>query len=198
MVKRTTLLRSSCRWQLLELLEVYWVCVRCLSYESVHALFCFMFLMKLNFIFKLFSSSGALFNQLTFYIAYWRRNYLHKNGNRVKVGFWCSQWNLCFSNSAMLLYGWLQLSSCPFLLNPKMQIIEACLISLITSIISFGLPLLRKCSPCPEADPDSGIECPRPPGMYGNYVNVRCWLIIICSQLFWDDFFLSFLYLSWI
>ncbi|KAM1742589.1 chloride channel protein CLC-d-like isoform X1 [Malus sylvestris] len=80
---------------------------------------------------------GALFNQLTFYIAYWRRNYLHKNGNRVKI-------------------------------------IEACLISLITSIISFGLPLLRKCSPCPEADLDSGIECPRPPGMYGNYVNFYC------------------------
>lgn len=61
----------------------------------------------------------------------------------------------------------------PFTWNTKMQIIEACLISLITSIISFGLPLLRKCSQCPEADPDSGIECPRPPGTYGNYVNVR-------------------------
>ncbi|KAG6757494.1 hypothetical protein POTOM_037806 [Populus tomentosa] len=75
---------------------------------------------------------GALFNQLTLHITYWRRNYLHKNGNRVKI-------------------------------------IEACLISVITSAISFGLPLLRKCNPCPESDPDSGIECPRPPGMYGNY-----------------------------
>jgi chloride channel 7 len=28
---------------------------------------------------------GALFNQLTLHITYWRRNYLHKNGNRVKV-----------------------------------------------------------------------------------------------------------------
>jgi chloride channel 7 len=54
-----------------------------------------------------------------------------------------------------------------------LQIIEACLVSLLTSVISFGLPLLRKCSPCPEPDPASGIECPRPPGMYGNYVNVR-------------------------
>ncbi|XP_018846839.1 chloride channel protein CLC-d-like isoform X2 [Juglans regia] len=80
---------------------------------------------------------GALFNQLTLYISYWRRNHLHKRGNRVKI-------------------------------------IEACLVSLITSFISFGLPLLRKCSPCPEADPDSGIECPRPPGMYGNYVNFYC------------------------
>ncbi|XP_057958852.1 chloride channel protein CLC-d isoform X2 [Malania oleifera] len=80
---------------------------------------------------------GALFNQLTLYITYWRRNYLHKKGYRFKV-------------------------------------VEACLISLITSIISFGLPLLRKCSPCPESDIDSGIECPRPPGMYGNYVNFYC------------------------
>lgn len=69
-----------------------------------------------------------------------------------------------------------------------MQIIEACLISLITSIISFGLPLLRKCSQCPEADPDSGIECPRPPGMYGNYVNVRVNLYFsICFEIvYWD------------
>ncbi|KAF5736850.1 chloride channel protein CLC-d [Tripterygium wilfordii] len=80
---------------------------------------------------------GALFNKLTLYITYWRRNFLHKKGNRVKI-------------------------------------IEACLISMITSIISFGLPLLRKCSPCPESDPDSGIDCPRPPGMYGNYVNFYC------------------------
>ncbi|KAH7522342.1 hypothetical protein FEM48_Zijuj07G0128200 [Ziziphus jujuba var. spinosa] len=80
---------------------------------------------------------GALFNQLTFYIAYWRRNYLHKRGTQVKI-------------------------------------VEACLVSLLTSIISFGLPLLRTCSPCPEAVPESGIECPRPPGMYGNYVNFYC------------------------
>ncbi|XP_062108383.1 chloride channel protein CLC-d isoform X2 [Humulus lupulus] len=80
---------------------------------------------------------GALFNQLTFYIAGWRRNYLHKKGNRVKI-------------------------------------YEACLVSVITSLISFGLPLLRKCSACPESDSDGGIECPRPPGMYGNYVNFYC------------------------
>ncbi|XP_047952269.1 chloride channel protein CLC-d-like isoform X2 [Salvia hispanica] len=80
---------------------------------------------------------GALFNQLTFHIAYWRRNYLHKRGNRVKV-------------------------------------IEVCIVSLITSLISFGLPLFRKCTPCPEPDADSGIECPQRPGMYGNYVNFYC------------------------
>ncbi|KAL1212721.1 Chloride channel protein CLC-d [Cardamine amara subsp. amara] len=80
---------------------------------------------------------GALFNQLTLYLTSWRRNSLHKKGNRVKI-------------------------------------IEACIISCITSAISFGLPLLRKCSPCPESVPDSGIECPRPPGMYGNYVNFYC------------------------
>ncbi|XP_047315307.1 chloride channel protein CLC-d-like isoform X2 [Impatiens glandulifera] len=80
---------------------------------------------------------GALFNQLTLYMTYWRRNFLHKKGNRVKV-------------------------------------IEVCLISLITSTISFGLPLFRKCTPCPTSDSESGIECPRPPGMYGNYVNFYC------------------------
>ncbi|KAL8265041.1 hypothetical protein R6Q59_023171 [Mikania micrantha] len=78
---------------------------------------------------------GALFNQLTLYITHWRRNYLHKKGNRVKI-------------------------------------IEACLISVITSIISFGLPLFRKCSACP--DPDITIECPRQSGTYGNYVNFFC------------------------
>ncbi|GAV74798.1 CBS domain-containing protein/Voltage_CLC domain-containing protein [Cephalotus follicularis] len=80
---------------------------------------------------------GALFNQLTLYMTSWRRNYLHKKGNRVKI-------------------------------------IEACTISLITSLISFGLPLLRKCSSCPESDSDSGFECPRAPGMDGNYVNFYC------------------------
>ncbi|XP_054821234.1 chloride channel protein CLC-d-like [Prosopis cineraria] len=78
---------------------------------------------------------GALFNQLTLYVASWRQNHLHKKGGRIKI-------------------------------------IEACLVSVLTSVISFGLPLLRKCSPCPESD--SIIECPRPPGMYGNYVNFFC------------------------
>lgn len=63
--------------------------------------------------------------------------------------------------------------------SSELQIIEACLVSLLTSVISFGLPLLRKCTPCPEPDPASGIECPRPPGMYGNYVNVRL-LVLYC------------------
>ncbi|GMH08419.1 hypothetical protein Nepgr_010259 [Nepenthes gracilis] len=80
---------------------------------------------------------GALFNQLTLYITYWRRNYLHKKGMRVKI-------------------------------------IEVCLVSVITSAISFGLPLLTKCSPCPESEASSGIECPNPPGVYGNYVNFKC------------------------
>ncbi|KAK4801032.1 hypothetical protein SAY86_021519 [Trapa natans] len=80
---------------------------------------------------------GALFNQLTLYLTSWRRNYLHKKGNRVKI-------------------------------------IEACAISILTSTISFGLPLLRTCTPCPEVDPASGIECPRSPGMYGNYVKFYC------------------------
>ncbi|KAL4273258.1 hypothetical protein GQ457_13G005980 [Hibiscus cannabinus] len=80
---------------------------------------------------------GALFNQLTTYVTRWRRNYLHKKGNRVKI-------------------------------------YEACLISVLTSVISFGLPLLRNCTPCPDSDPGFEIECPRAPGMDGNYVNFYC------------------------
>nr|GMD63389.1 chloride channel protein CLC-D [Ipomoea batatas] len=41
-------------------------------------------------------------------------------------------------------------------------------------VISFGLPLFRRCTPCPDFDANSGIECPRAPGMYGNYVNFYC------------------------
>lgn len=52
-----------------------------------------------------------------------------------------------------------------------LQVIEVCIVSVLTSIISFGLPLFKKCTPCPEGD--AGMECPRPPGTYGNYVNVR-------------------------
>lgn len=60
-----------------------------------------------------------------------------------------------------------------------LQIIEVCLISVLTSVISFGLPLFRTCTACPDSDVSSGIECPRAPGMYGNYVNVRS----VCSLL---------------
>lgn len=76
---------------------------------------------------------------------------------------------------------------CTFHPSSVLQIIEACLVSVLTSVISFGLPLLRKCSPCPESDPASSIECPRPPGMYGNYVNVRPMV------LFYIVFFMYFI-----
>ncbi|XP_031093188.1 chloride channel protein CLC-d-like isoform X2 [Ipomoea triloba] len=56
----------------------------------------------------------------------------------------------------------------------RVKIIEACVISVITSVISFGLPLFRRCTPCPDPDVNSSIECPRAPGMYGNYVNFHC------------------------
>nr|GMD60193.1 chloride channel protein CLC-D [Ipomoea batatas] len=47
----------------------------------------------------------------------------------------------------------------------RVKIIEVCLISVITSVISFGLPLFRRCTPCPDFDANSGIECPRAPGI---------------------------------
>ncbi|TQD77679.1 hypothetical protein C1H46_036780 [Malus baccata] len=37
-----------------------------------------------------------------------------------------------------------------------------------------GMVFIVLAIPCPEADADSGIECPRPPGTYGNYVNFYC------------------------
>ena len=85
-----------------------------------------------------------------------------------------------------------------FPLSSKLQIIEACLVSILTSAISFGLPLLRKCTPCPESDPASGIECPRPPGMYGNYVNVRPLFYsvsLMCFIFIFILFLLNFNYL---
>lgn len=56
----------------------------------------------------------------------------------------------------------------------RVKIFEACLISLVTSTISFVLPLMRKCSSCPQLETNSGIECPRPPGTDGNFVNFYC------------------------
>lgn len=77
--------------------------------------------------------------------------------------------SLCNSSSPITCFS----HSRQFYSLEKFQIIEACLISVLTSIISFGLPLLRQCTPCPKPDPELGNECPRPPGTYGNYVNVR-------------------------
>lgn len=105
--------------------------------------------------------------------------------------------SICLCSFLPIIYCYLMVISYPSPFPKKkkksLQIIEACLVSLITSFISFGLPLLRKCSPCPDSDPDSGIECPRPPGMYGNYVNVSsdtgfCSFWITFKVLFTVDF----------
>lgn len=106
----------------------------------------------------------------------------------------------------MIFWRWVVVLNSTFNLLPLpvitffffLKIIEACVISVITSVISFGLPLLRKCSPCPESDIDSGIECPRPPGMYGNYVNVRfiLWKWSTFGNLVYDYFSLSFMIIS--
>ncbi|GBG68866.1 hypothetical protein CBR_g3563 [Chara braunii] len=76
---------------------------------------------------------GAMFNQLTWYVTSWRRCYLHKKGDRVKV-------------------------------------IEALLISLLTSVLSFCLPLMKQCTPCPEG----AAHCPRPSLDYDNFVDFHC------------------------
>lgn len=43
----------------------------------------FIFLLTVSFSWHF--PPGALFNQLTLYLTSWRRNSLHKKGNRVKV-----------------------------------------------------------------------------------------------------------------
>ncbi|KAH7447178.1 hypothetical protein KP509_01G095400 [Ceratopteris richardii] len=56
----------------------------------------------------------------------------------------------------------------------SVKIVEACLVSLLTSVLSFGLPLLTKCTPCPDAEKYPDIICPHSEGTYGNYVNFHC------------------------
>ena len=67
--------------------------------------------------------AGALFNQLTRYISYWRRNHLHKKGNRVKVVFWgtimeitCS---ICLCSFLPIIYCYLMVISYPSSLPKK-------------------------------------------------------------------------------
>lgn len=56
----------------------------------------------------------------------------------------------------------------------QVKIIETCLVSLIISFMSFGLPLRRKWSPCPGTDSNLGRDCPRPTKMYGSNTNFYC------------------------
>ena len=73
--------------------------------------------------------------------------------------------------------------SCFLILYFTSQIIEVCLVSLMTSVISFGLPLLRKCIPCPTSETNSGFECPIAPRTYGNHVDVNSWQHPSCTTL---------------
>lgn len=64
------------------------------------------------------------------------------------------------------------------IVSEMLQIIEVLLVSLITSLLSFGLPMMTSCKPCPDPVKYPGIVCPRPSGNYGNYVNVS-----LCEDL---------------
>lgn len=57
--------------------------VRCYDFVHFAVLHWVNFMTTLLLCFIIFP--GALFNQLTLYITSWRRKYLHKKGNRVKV-----------------------------------------------------------------------------------------------------------------
>ncbi|XP_024363094.1 chloride channel protein CLC-d isoform X2 [Physcomitrium patens] len=56
----------------------------------------------------------------------------------------------------------------------RVKIIEVLLVSLITSMLSFGLPMMTTCKPCPDPVKYPSVICPRPSGNYGNYVNFFC------------------------
>eukprot|EP00850_Spirogloea_muscicola_P011972 SM000076S21793 [mRNA] locus=s76:235730:243321:- [translate_table: standard] len=54
------------------------------------------------------------------------------------------------------------------------KVIEACTVALLTTALSFGMPMLTKCRPCPDPKKYPLIECPRPQRNYGNFVNFYC------------------------
>ena len=74
------------------------------------------------------------------------------------------------------------------------QIIEVLLVSLITSMLSFGLPMMTSCKPCPDTVKYPDIVCPRPSGSYGNYVNVSSYIGLLFAfhyDLLWRILFLG-------
>jgi hypothetical protein len=73
------------------------------------------------------------------------------------------------------VYAWLKVAC------GMVQIIEVLLVSLITSMLSFGLPLMTSCKPCPDPVKYPDVVCPRPSGHYGNYVNVSLLVDLLSS-----------------
>lgn len=63
-----------------------------------------------------------------------------------------------------------------------LQIIEVLLVSLITSMLSFGLPMMTSCKPCPDPAKYPDVVCPRPSHSYGNYVNVSSSMGLLFSD----------------
>lgn len=62
-------------------------------------------------------------------------------------------------------------------LHPKgnnVKIMEACVVALLTSLLSFYLPLLQTCTPCPDPIKYPDLVCPRPSDTTGNFVNFSC------------------------
>eukprot|EP00897_Mesotaenium_endlicherianum_P000758 jgi/Mesen1/10683/ME000009S10476 len=53
----------------------------------------------------------------------------------------------------------------------RVKIIEASIVALVTSLLSFGMPLLATCTPCPDPAQYPDAQCPRPAQNPGNYVN---------------------------
>lgn len=76
------------------------------------------------------------------------------------------------------------------------QIIEVMLVSLITSLLSFGLPMMTSCKPCPDPVKYPDVTCPRPTGNYGNYVNVRSVVFLLSPTIVQSIFLLDGISLS--
>eukprot|EP00271_Cylindrocystis_brebissonii_P004752 TRINITY_DN16591_c0_g1_i1.p1 TRINITY_DN16591_c0_g1~~TRINITY_DN16591_c0_g1_i1.p1 ORF type:complete len:534 (+),score=97.56 TRINITY_DN16591_c0_g1_i1:171-1604(+) len=56
----------------------------------------------------------------------------------------------------------------------EFKVWEACGVALLTSLLSFFMPLSQPCTPCPDRNLYPDIVCPRPTYTTGNYVNFYC------------------------
>mmetsp|Transcript_11530 Transcript_11530/g.32699 ORF Transcript_11530/g.32699 Transcript_11530/m.32699 type:complete len:826 (+) Transcript_11530:309-2786(+) len=55
--------------------------------------------------------------------------------------------------------------------GPSYRVMEAVIVAFITSLVSFGLPLMAPCRECPA---NSATPCPRGNADYGSYISFNC------------------------
>lgn len=59
-------------------------------------------------------------------------------------------------------------------LGNRVKVAEACLIAMITSLLSFAVPFSAPCQPCPDSIRYPDVICPRPMYHWGNFVQFNC------------------------